>query len=101
MNEAKPKTRVRLDNESKFVVVGPKEEDSKKKSSSSALFQATEIGFSVTLPMLGGVFFGSWLDAKNHSQPKMTLVFLVIGIVVGFVNLWSVVTKFTKKHRKP
>lgn len=68
-----------------------------KKPNKFALIEATELGFSIALPITAGALFGLWLDQKFLSQPKLTLSFLFIGIFVAFANLFSIIKKFSKK----
>ncbi len=66
----------------------------------SFLSQASEIGFSIALPISLGALFGLWLDKKYVSHPKYTLSFLFVGIVLSFVNLFYIVRVFSKKVKK-
>ncbi|OGG07981.1 hypothetical protein A3A59_01990 [Candidatus Gottesmanbacteria bacterium RIFCSPLOWO2_01_FULL_42_10] len=75
-------------------------EEPKKKGSPSGVFiQATEIGFSIALPITAGALFGLWLDNKFKSHPKLTLSFLFVGILVAFGNLFMTVKQFSQKGK--
>ncbi|SDJ89316.1 AtpZ/AtpI family protein [Natronincola ferrireducens] len=58
------------------------------------------IGISMTVPILGGVFAGRWLDARLQTQPIALFIFIVIGVAVAFINLFKVATKDVKKHQR-
>lgn len=51
----------------------------------------TEIGFLVVFPILGGLFLGLYLDRRLNTSPKLTLVFLFLGVIIGFVNIFKIV----------
>lgn len=63
------------------------------------LAQASEIGFSIALPISLGALFGVWLDKRFSTHPKLTLSFLFVGIFLGFTNLFMVVKYFSKKRK--
>lgn len=43
-----------------------------------------------------GLFVGRWLDRKLGSTPWLTVVFLLLGIVAGFRNLF----RYAKKSQE-
>lgn len=59
----------------------------------------SELGFVISVPMVGGVLLGIWLDDKFSSSPKLTLSMLFLGVVTGFINLIVVITEFSKKKK--
>lgn len=63
------------------------------------LSQVSEIGFTIALPIGGGALLGRWLDEKFQSQPKLTLSFIFIGIALAFLNLWYIVSQFSKQRK--
>lgn len=71
----------------------------KKTSTVGFLAQASEIGFSIALPIALGAVFGLWLDSKSASHPRYTLSFLFLGIIIGFANLFYIVKVFSKKEK--
>ena len=50
----------------------------------------------IVVPVIGGIFIGFFLDNYFESNPFMTLLFFVLGIVVGVRNLVEILKKFTK-----
>ncbi len=51
---------------------------------------AGQIGYTIAVPIAGGVIVGSWIDSKRASAPVGTLVGLGIGVgvaVIGFVKV--------------
>lgn len=45
-----------------------------------------------------GLFFGYVLDKWLHTDPWMLLVFLVFGIISGFMNLFRALRKYEKEE---
>lgn len=78
--------------------VGEKEERllKAKKEKNSALhwFGVMGIvGWSVTLPMVGGVFLGRWIDSTWPGKYSFTVMLLFAGLVLGCWNAWFWVKK--------
>lgn len=46
------------------------------------------VGWSVAVPTLAGIAIGIWIDKTWPGPRSWTLMFLVIGIIVGCVNAW-------------
>ena len=51
----------------------------------------TTLGLELALPIFGGVLFGYYLDQVTMRHYVFTLVFMVIGLVVGYYNLFKVI----------
>ncbi len=49
------------------------------------------LGLTFALSIGGLAYLGHWLDGRWNSEPWMTLVGAVLGMVVGFVNLFRLV----------
>lgn len=54
----------------------------------SPAFGLIGIGFSLAITIVGSAYFGRWLDGKFDTAPALTLVFLVIGLLAGFVGAY-------------
>ncbi len=46
------------------------------------------VGWAVAIPTVLGVALGVWIDTKWPSQYAWTLMFLLIGVVLGCFNAW-------------
>ena len=46
------------------------------------------IGWSVAIPTLIGIAIGVWIDTRYPSQYSWTLMFLILGVIVGCINAW-------------
>lgn len=78
------------------------QQNTKPKSKQPAVYflaQASEIGFSIAVPISLGALFGVWVDNKLGTHPKFTLSFLMVGIFLAFLSLFYVVSIFSKKKK--
>ena len=68
------------------------ENDTKKLVKS--LYYLSTVGLAMALSISIGAFLGYWLDKKFHTEPWLFFVFLALGIVAAFRNLYVMVKKF-------
>ena len=47
-----------------------------------------------------GYFFGRWLDGLFNTQPWMTMIFALFGIVAGFVNLFRITAQASRAEEE-
>ncbi|MBI4058594.1 AtpZ/AtpI family protein [Candidatus Gottesmanbacteria bacterium] len=99
MKIEKRKKQIRLDVPQGYITEEKSEKKIHQKLPLPVLMQAAEIGFTIALPITLGALFGLWLDNRLMTHPKLTLSFLVIGIIVAFTNLFTVIKKFTDKGK--
>lgn len=67
----------------------PKGNDKESKGKFLALISLTsELGFSISLPIVGGAILGQFLDEKLHTNPKMTLSLIFLGLFIGVANIY-------------
>ena len=52
------------------------------------LAMASSIGFQVVFAIFIGLFIGVWLDKVFDTGHKLALVFLVMGVIAGFLNYY-------------
>ncbi len=55
---------------------------------SSPAFGLVGIGFFLATSIVGATFVGSLLDERFETRPLLTLVFLALGLLVGFVGAY-------------
>jgi len=48
---------------------------------------ASIVGIQFPVAMAIGYFWGKWMDGVFGTEPWMTIVFSICGIIAGFVNL--------------
>jgi ATP synthase protein I len=51
---------------------------------------ASIVGIQFPVAMAIGYFWGKWLDGWLGTEPWMTVVFFILGLVAGFVNLFRI-----------
>ena len=54
----------------------------------SPAFQLIGVGFSLAFWIGGGAFLGHTLDGRFGTQPVLTLILLVLGLVLGFYDAY-------------
>ena len=52
------------------------------------LLQASSIGINLVLSTFVGLAIGYGLDSLFHTSPWLTLIFLLLGIIAGFRELF-------------
>jgi ATP synthase protein I len=57
------------------------------------LAYASSIGIAMVMMVFGGLFFGIYLDRKLETGNTFTFVFLVIGLIAGFRNIYVLIKK--------
>jgi ATP synthase protein I len=55
------------------------------------------VGWSVAIPTVIGIAVGIWIDAKSASSYSWTLMFLIIGVIVGCLNAWYWVKRESRR----
>ena len=55
------------------------------------------VGWSVAIPTVIGIAVGIWIDAKWPSSYSWTLMFLIIGVVIGCLNAWYWVRRESRR----
>jgi Putative F0F1-ATPase subunit (ATPase_gene1). len=54
---------------------------------------ASSIGIAMVLAIFGSLYFGNWLDKKFGTVPYFTILFLVIGVIAGFKNIYNMIQR--------
>ena len=55
----------------------------------SPAFRLIGMGSSLALSIVLPTLFGRWLDGRFDTAPTWTLVFLVLGLVIGLVGAYQ------------
>ena len=72
--------------------------DGDNKKSLIQVAYASSIGIAMVLMIFGSLFLGNWLDKKFGTLPYFTIIFLIIGVVAGFKNIYSVILRNFKNE---
>ncbi len=57
----------------------------------------SQLGLSISLPIVGGAFLGQFLDDKFHLYPKMTLSLIFLGVIISVSNVYFMIKKLDKE----
>ncbi len=57
------------------------------------------VGFFIGGSIVLGVLAGRWLDSKLNSEPIWTIVGLILGIVVAFYGVYTMLRPFLGNKR--
>ena len=74
-----------------------------KKAGSEALYwigMMGIVGWSVTIPLLAGIFLGRWIDEKFPGQYSFTLMLMFAGLALGCWNAWYWVQKAIRNKKE-
>jgi ATP synthase protein I len=52
------------------------------------------IPFVLAFPPMLGWWIGSWLDEKLDTHPYLMYVFIILGFIAGFRELYRIVKRF-------
>ena len=58
----------------------------------------TQIGLSIVTPIIIGAYFGNWLDKKLKTDIIFSMIFIIIGTMAGFLNLFKLGPKKPDKR---
>lgn len=59
----------------------------------------SQIGISMVLPILGGVWAGHWLDERFGTKILFLIVFVFLGIGASFYSLYELTSKGINKRK--
>ncbi len=57
------------------------------------LWYYSSLSFSIAIAILIGLAIGLWLDTRYDTSPWFTLIFLGLGIIAGFRNIYLAIEK--------
>ena len=57
----------------------------------------TELGLSVVISILIGLFTGLWLDRRFGSNGIFTIIFLICGVIAGFIAAYKLIKEVDNK----
>lgn len=65
-----------------------------------AMALASTIGLSLVIPPVLGYFGGRWLDGRFGTEPVLSVVGLVVGIILGFVEMVHILHQIERAERE-
>lgn len=69
------------------------EEVSEKSRFLEGLELASNLGFTIAIPIVIGAVLGSFLDNKLNTSPKLTLSLIMLGLFISFYNIYKLAKK--------
>lgn len=84
---------LRLDKDKIFTEEVEKVSPKNKKSEGrffATISLASQIGLTISLPIVGGAILGHFLDDRLNSSPRMTLSLIFIGLFIGIANVYKI-----------
>lgn len=58
------------------------------------------VGINIVVATLIGFFIGYYLDSLLGTKPWLMIIFLILGIITGFRNLFQTLSRVTKEEEK-
>lgn len=65
-----------------------------------AMALASTIGLALVVPPVLGYFAGRWLDGRFGTEPILSMVGLIVGIVLGFVEMVHILAQIEREERR-
>ena len=62
----------------------------KKFRQASNWLNASIVGIQFPVAMAIGYYWGKWMDGIFGTEPWLTIIFAILGIIAGFVNLFRI-----------
>lgn len=59
----------------------------------------TQIGLSMILPIIGGVWLGHFLDEKLGTKLLFLILFIFLGVGLSFYSLYNLTSKGANKRK--
>ncbi|MEA3423799.1 MAG: AtpZ/AtpI family protein [Bacillota bacterium] len=56
----------------------------------------TQVGFIMIIPIIGGVYLGSYLDTRFGTGSLFLFIFIIVGVVTAFMNLFKITIRKSK-----
>ncbi len=57
------------------------------------ILTASQLGFTIVAATFDGLAIGYGLDTLFHTSPYLTVLFFIIGVIAGFVELFRAARK--------
>jgi F0F1-type ATP synthase assembly protein I len=61
---------------------------------------ASIVGIQFPVAMALGYFWGKWMDGVFGSEPWLTIIFSILGIIAGFVNLFRITMATAREEER-
>ena len=61
------------------------------------LVLVSQIGISMSVPILGGIVLGNYIDGLLGTKVVFLAIFSILGIITSFISLFKITTRGTKR----
>ena len=61
---------------------------------------ASVVGIQFPVAMAIGYFWGKWVDGLFKTEPWLTMIFSLLGIIAGFVNLFRITLSTAREEEE-
>ena len=61
---------------------------------------ASIVGIQFPVAMAIGYFWGKWMDGLFGTEPWLTIVFSILGVIAGFVNLFRITMATAREEER-
>ncbi len=73
--------------------------DKKKYKAFQNIALVTQIGISMIIPIMAGLFIGQFIDEKVGTRYLFMFIFIIMGVISAFLNLYKIALRDDKKKR--
>jgi ATP synthase protein I len=70
------------------------EEKNKRKREFADVARLSSVGIGLVVSVAIGYFAGAAIDRHFHTAPVFTMVFIILGICAGFLNVFRTLRKY-------
>ncbi|MDE6182106.1 MAG: AtpZ/AtpI family protein [Eubacteriales bacterium] len=64
-----------------------------KNNFAKAFSLLSQVGINMIIPIILCVFIGKWIDEKLNTDPLFLIIFIILGVLSSFRNLYVLVIK--------
>jgi len=61
---------------------------------------ASIVGIQFPVAMALGYFWGKWMDGVFGTEPWLTIIFSILGVIAGFVNLFRITMATAREEER-
>lgn len=61
---------------------------------------ASIVGIQFPVAMALGYFWGKWMDGLFGTEPWLTIIFSIFGVIAGFVNLFRITMATAREEER-
>lgn len=79
--------------ESKVEELPDKKPSTGEQNIAEMMSLATQLGFSIALPIVAGALGGQFLDKIFGTAPRLTLALIFLGVLTGFIYIYRIMVE--------